>query len=258
MQEIIIQYYTWLSGLTSWLVLPLRDLAEAINLPLVSALLFGLIGATAPCQLSTNAVALAFVSRKAIQPGKIWGQMAAFMAGKITVYLLVGGAMVLLGLQIYQISPTAIPVVVIARRALGPLLILVGLFMAGVLNLPGSIDGRLAGWFEAKARGKQGLLPAYLLGVAFSFTFCPTLFWLFFGLTIPLAIASTGGLLFPGVFAVGTALPLLGLAALVASGTVNMGTFLQRFKAADQWIQRIVGGIFILVGLHEIVLYWVL
>jgi len=68
-QEIIIQYYTWLSGLTSWLVLPLRDLAEAINLPLVSALLFGLIGATAPCQLSTNAVALAFVSRKAIQPG---------------------------------------------------------------------------------------------------------------------------------------------------------------------------------------------
>lgn len=258
MQDLIIQYYAWLSGLANSLTFPISNLAGSINLPLVSALLFGLIGATAPCQLSTSAAALAFVARKAPEPGKMWGQMAAFMGGKITVYSLVGGAIVFLGLQINQISPSAIPVVVFARQALGPLLILVGLFMVGLLNLPGSTGGWLSNRLEAKTRDKRGLFPAYLLGLAFSFIFCPTLFWLFFGLTIPLAIASTGGLVFPGVFAVGTALPLLGLAAFVASGAVNLGAFLRRFKAADVWIQRVVGGIFVLVGLHEIVLYWVL
>ena len=79
---------------------------------------------------------------------------------------------------------------------------------------------------------------------------------MFFGLTIPLAIASTGGIVLPGVFAIGTALPIIGLAALMASGAVNLSQFLKRFKAADVWIQRAAGIIFILIGLNEIVLYW--
>jgi hypothetical protein len=40
---------------------------------------------------------------------------------------------------------------------------------------------------------------AYLLGLAF----CPTLFWLFFGLTVPLALRSAGGWSFPGLLAAG-------------------------------------------------------
>jgi cytochrome c biogenesis protein CcdA len=94
------------------------------------------------------------------------------------------------------------------------------------------------------------------MGAAFSFTFCPTVFWLFFGLTIPLAIASPGGMAFPGVFAVGTAVPVLILAALLASGSVNVRHAVKRFKAADVWLQLIVGIVFILIGLNEIVLYW--
>ena len=65
MSQLIAQYYAWLSGLASWLTLPISQLADAINIPLVSALLFGVIGATAPCQLSTNVAALAFLSRGA-------------------------------------------------------------------------------------------------------------------------------------------------------------------------------------------------
>jgi hypothetical protein len=44
---------------------------------------------------------------------------------------------------------------------------------------------------------------AYLLGLAFSLAFCPTLFWLFFGLTVPLALRSAGGWSFPGLLAAG-------------------------------------------------------
>jgi cytochrome c biogenesis protein CcdA len=130
--------------------------------------------------------------------------------------------------------------------------------MLGWLNFQLSIGARLSTWLDEKVGRRQGLLPAYLMGIAFSFAFCPTLFWLFFGLTIPLAIASTGGLLLPGVFAIGTALPIIGLAALMASGAVNMAQFLQRFKAADVWIQRAAGILFILIGLNEVVLYWLI
>lgn len=256
MEEIIGQYYTWLSSLAGWFTLPLSNLADSINIPLVSVLLFGLIGATAPCQLSGSVATLAFLSRDVTDSRRVWTQALAFVAGKVTVYLLLGGIIVLLGLQINQLSRTAIPVVVFARRALGPLLIGVGLLMLGLFQGYLSFGSRFSLWLQTRVGQRQGVLPAYLLGVAFSFTFCPTLFWLFFGLTIPLAIASPGGLLLPGVFAIGTALPVLGLAGLLASGTVNMGQFVKHFKAADLWVQRLVGIVFILIGLNETLLYW--
>ena len=258
MAEWISHYYVWLSSLTRWLTPPISNLDSAINIPLVSALLFGLLGAVAPCQLSTNVAALAYLSRTVSDPRRLWHQTVAFVAGKATVYLLLGGIIVGLGLQFDQLTPTMVPVAVIARRALGPLLVVVGLLMVGLFKSRLSVGGRFSSWLEAKARGRQGVLPAYLLGVAFSFTFCPTLFWLFFGLTIPLALASQGGLLFPGVFAIGTALPVLGLAALFASGTINVGQFVKKFKTADVWLQRVVGMVFVLIGINEIVLYWLL
>lgn len=258
MSEFIAEYYAWLSSLTNWLTAPISNLEHTINIPLVSALLFGLLGATAPCQLSTNVAALAYLSRQVETPHRMWGQTAAFIMGKVTVYLLIGGSVIGLGLQIGQLTQTAVPVAVVARRALGPLLIVVGLLMLGLFHPRLSVGGRFSIWLEAKARERQGLLPAYLMGAAFSFTFCPTLFWLFFGLTIPLAIASPGGLLFPGVFAAGTAVPVLILAALLTSGFVNVRQLVKRFKAADVWLQRVVGIVFILIGVNEVILYWLI
>lgn len=256
--EFVLQYYAALSSLANWLTTPLGNLADSVNIPVVSALLFGLIGSTAPCQLSTSVATLAYLSRGVADPRKVWGQTIAYVAGKVTVYLAVGGVVVMLGLQLNQIGHTAIPLISAARRAMGPLLILVGLFMLGVFKSQLTIGARLSTWLDKKVGRRPGLLPAYLMGVAFSFTFCPTLFWLFFGLTIPLAIASTGGILLPGVFAIGTVLPILGLAGLMASGAVNMSQFLRRFKATDVWIQRAVGIIFILIGINEILLYWLI
>lgn len=258
MAELIRQYYALLSTPANFLTLPLGDLADSLNIPLISVLLFGLIGAVAPCQLSTNVAALAFLSRRAADSRKMCAQTLAFVLGKVTVYLLIGGVIVLLGWQIDQVSRTAIPVIIFMRRAMGPLLIVVGLLMLGIFQSRLSLGTRLSNWLEEKARGRSGIIPAYILGAAFALAFCPTLFWLFFGLTIPLAIASTGGIIFPSVFAIGTTLPVLGLAGLMASGAVNMSQFIARFKAADVWIQRGAGIVFLLIGLNEIILYWIL
>lgn len=266
MSEVIARYYAWLSSLTTWLAPPVGDLADGLNIPLLSTLLFGLLGALAPCQLSTNLAVLAYLSRGASEPRRMWRQTLLFVAGKATVYLLLGIIVVGLGLQLSQIAQTFVPGVVVARRALGPLLLLVGLFMLGLLRFHRAYGRQASAWFLQKStprggspQGAQGgLLPPYLMGAAFSLTFCPTLFWLFFGLTIPLAIASPGGWFFPGIFAVGTALPVLGLASLLASDILPASQFVKRFKRADVWLQRLAGVIFVLIGINEIVLYWLI
>lgn len=45
---LISHYYVWLSSLTQWLTPPITNLDRAINIPLISALLFGLQSAVAP------------------------------------------------------------------------------------------------------------------------------------------------------------------------------------------------------------------
>jgi len=208
--------------------------------------------------LSTNIAAVAFISKEVDKPHKVWPRTIAFVGGKVTVYALIGGLVVALGLQIGEISQSAIPAFVFARRALGPLLIVVGLFMLGIFRLHRSVGGRLTAWLEERVGERRGALPAYLLGVAFAFTFCPTLFLLFFGITIPLAIASPGGIVFPGVFALGTVVPVLGFSTLLAADAVNARALMQRVKNANLIIQRIAAVLFMLIGFHEVVLYWLL
>jgi cytochrome c-type biogenesis protein len=258
MRDLVLNYYSCLSEFLSSLSIPVRDLAEMIDLPLVSVLLFGIMGALAPCQVSTNIAALAFINRKVAPAEKTWPPLFAFIAGKLTVYTIVGGIVVALSLTINQVGDTVIPVVVIVRRALGPLLIVVGFFMIGLLKSRLSIGHGLSHWLEQKIGDQRGLLPTYLLGVAFSFAFCPTLFLLFFSLTVPLAIASPGGIVFPSVFAFGTALPLVCMGGVIATTRGNTGLVAKRLKMAGRWLQSATGVILILVGLHETLLYWVL
>ncbi|MGH7573384.1 MAG: hypothetical protein ACREMK_16310 [Gemmatimonadota bacterium] len=54
MAGVVIAWYSWLSGLAQGPILLVQDWIEGSTVPLVSALLFGLIGATSPCQLTTN------------------------------------------------------------------------------------------------------------------------------------------------------------------------------------------------------------
>ena len=250
MAEVMIAWYSWLSSLTQGPILVIQDWIEGSSVPLVSALLFGLIGATSPCQLTTNLGALAFsASRAGTAP--VLGASLAYVAGKVLVYSVVGGLAVVLGLQLQGVS---IPVVLVARKLLGPLMLLVGLGLLGLVRLPGGFGLNLCRWIAEKVPGSAR--SAFLLGVAFSFAFCPTLFWLFFGLTVPLALRSPGGWSFPGVFALGTALPLLALAAVVSLG---WGAADRLAGGVARWhrpVKSVAGAAFIVAGLHDTLIYW--
>ncbi len=254
MREIALDWYVLLGTLNAAVSGPLGALADASRLPLLSALLFGLMGATSPCQITTNAGALAYLSRGAGARGGVLALRAAsaYLLGKALVYTLVGVAVILAGQQLAQAS---VPVVVAARKLLGPLMLVLGLHFLGLLSLRFSLGQGLAGWLEARSGG--GVVGAFLLGTAFSFAFCPTLFLLFFGLTIPLALASPVGVIYPGVFAFGTTLPLLGLIALLTAG-VKASAYLAAARRAGRWMQPAAGLVLVLAGLNDTFTYWLL
>lgn len=248
------QYYFFLTQLVAPIRMPLSDLSYEIQIPILVALILGILGAFSPCQLSTNVAAFAFISRDIGETKRVTRSALAYVLGKVLVYSLVGGAVILLGLQLAQAS---IPIVVFTRKALGPVLILLGLLMLGIIKLSLPLFARLGENLKSHLGERRDARGSFLLGVAFSFAACPTLFVLFFGSLIPLAVAaSLGGLTFPAIFAIGTTFPLMLFVALLAFGAQSVTPMVRKLRAADVWVSRIAAIIFILVGINEIVLYW--
>jgi hypothetical protein len=149
----------------------------------------------------------------------------------------------------------SIPVVIGARKALGPLMIVVGLGLFGVWRPRVAFGHRLAARLQARFSA-HGVAGSYLLGVAFSFAFCPTLFWLFFGLTVPLAFRSAGGWSFPGLFALGSSLPLLGVAALVTVGAGAAEMIAGSLRRVERPVRVVAAVVLILAGMHDTLVYW--
>lgn len=131
-----------------------------------------------------------------------------------------------------------------------------GLYLLRMIPLRFSIGSGLSDWLEARAGA--GAAGVFLLGTAFSFAFCPTLFLLFFGLTIPLTLRSSVGVLYPGVFAVGATLPLIGLAALLAAGVGATRGYVRVAKRVDAWLWPLAAGVLVLAGLNDTLTYWFL
>jgi cytochrome c-type biogenesis protein len=97
-----------------------------------------------------------------------------------------------------------------------------------------------------------------MLGLVFSLAFCPTLFWLFFGLTIPLALRSTGGWSFPALFAIGSALPLLAVAALMTAGGAAVERTVGSMRRLQRPMRIVAAGALLVAGLHDTLVYWTL
>ncbi len=248
------QYYFFLTQLVAPIRMPLSDLSYNIQIPFIAAFILGILGAFSPCQLSTNVAAFAFISRDVGETRRVTRSALAYLLGKILVYSLVGGAAILLGLQLAQVS---IPVVVFTRKALGPVLVVLGLLMLGIIKLSIPVFAQVSERLRRGLGERRDPRGSFLLGVAFSFAACPTLFVLFFGTLIPLAVATQiQGLTFPAIFAIGTTFPLMLFVALLAFGTQSVTPLVKKLRVADVWVTRLAAVVFILVGINEIILYW--
>jgi cytochrome c biogenesis protein CcdA len=248
------QYYFYLTQLLAPIRTPLSDLSYDIQVPVIAALILGILGALSPCQLSTSIAAFAFISRDVSAKKQVANSALAYMVGKALIYSLVGGTAIVFGLRLTEVS---VPVVVFARKALGPVLILLGLLMLGVIRFSLPYLSQISEDLRRRLASRQNSKGSFLLGVAFAFAACPTLFVLFFGTLIPLAVANSfAGLTFPAVFAFGTTLPLLLFIGLLAFGAESIQPLVKKLRVADVWVTRIAAIIFILLGINEALLYW--
>lgn len=109
---------------------PLMTLANGLkHLPLLFAFFLGLVGAVAPCQLTSNISAITIYGNKSLVDRVPWFHVWLFILGKIVVYSGLGLIIWILGKEIYALFSEVMPII---RKAIGPLLIIIGLFMLGV------------------------------------------------------------------------------------------------------------------------------
>ncbi|WP_223265754.1 urease accessory protein UreH domain-containing protein [Bacillus wiedmannii] len=236
------------STISEWsyqLMSPLMDVANATkSIPLLFAFLLGIVGTLAPCQLTGNISAITLYGNQSLQKGHAWKHILLFILGKIIAFTTLGLFVWFLGKEIQQILTLYFPWL---RKIIGPLLILMGLMLAGI------IKGR--NFFPIKFIRKQNEVGSCLLGFFFSLAFCPTMFVLFFGTLIPLSFSYNYGYLFPTFFSIGTALPIVVFIFIIFYLGLN-GALLKKSRKIGKIIQLITGVLLILIGLYDTTLYW--
>lgn len=246
--------YEILSQISGWLSQPFTSAAYSTEFALLAALMLGVVGSVAPCQISANLGAISFFGNRYVQKMVSSWEIVLYLGGKVLVFSIFG---LLFWLFDEGISNQSIPIFAVARKMLGPLFILIGLYLLNWIKLPGGIGYRISRQMEVWAQRIGGKWGSFLMGVAFSLGFCPTMFWLFFGVLMPMTFESSTGPLLPSIFAIGTAIPLLVVFGLY----IGFGLERIMVKKLRKWgshIQKVTGLFFVLWGMMDSFTYWTL
>jgi len=223
----------------------LQNLLDQSQWPAVSALILGLMTAISPCPLATNITAIAFIGKEIGDKRRIFLNGLIYTLGRIISYTLIG-LIIYWGASKLDIS---IFFQKYLNRLLGPILIFIGLFMLDLFKFSRSGGGKWLSRLEAKINVSRSW-GAFLLGLLFALAFCPYSGMLYFGMLIPITIASPSGLYLPVIFATATGLPVIIMAWLLAFTVRGVGNFYQKLKTFELWFRRAVAVIFILVGIY--------
>ncbi|MBS4213191.1 MULTISPECIES: urease accessory protein UreH domain-containing protein [Neobacillus] len=241
--------YNLFSKISAVLSQPFFEMANSLeSWPIIFALILGLVGALAPCQLTGNISAITLYGNRSIQQKIAWKDVFFFTLGKIIAFSLLGVLVWLLGKEIEQNLTFVFPWL---RKIMGPLLIFVGLFMVGIIKFRGTFN-----LFKATKEYKhENPFGSFMLGFSFSLAFCPTMFILFFVTLMPVVLSSPYGFILPPVFALGTAIPLL-IIMLIIWYLGGSGMIMKKGRKFGAFIQRSAGIVMLLLGIFDTLTYW--
>ncbi|MDD2286646.1 MAG: aromatic aminobenezylarsenical efflux permease ArsG family transporter [Paludibacter sp.] len=228
----------------------LQSILDNSQYAFITALVLGLMTAISPCPLATNISAIGFISRdienrrKVFINGLIYTVGRAFSYTMLAVIIFFGASKLNISLMFQGWG----------EKLLGPVLILIGLFMIDVIQLkfPG-----FSGLTEKLGKkSKDSYWSTFFLGVVFALAFCPYSGVLYFAMLIPMTVASASGLYLPVVFAIATGLPVILFAWLLAFAVGNVGKLYNQIKTFELWFRRVVAVLFIFVGIYYVVLFF--
>ena len=210
-----------------------------------SALWLGILTSISPCPLATNIAAISYVSRSLGQSWKTVLSSLLYTLGRVLAYTVLGALVVASLLSAPGIS---IWLQKYLNLALGPLLVIVGMILLGLIALP-MTSGQWMQKFRQRFE-KLGMVGSALLGILFALSFCPVSAALFFGSLIPLAVKNDSSVMLPALYGVGTGVPVLVFATLLVFGKQSLGNFFHRVTSAETWLRRITGGSILAVGIY--------
>jgi cytochrome c biogenesis protein CcdA len=216
-----------------------------------SALWLGILTSISPCPLATNIAAVSFLGRRVDRPRLVVGGGLLYALGRALAYVVLG-ALLLAGLM----SAPGVSSFLQRQmnRIVGPLLVVVGLFLLELIRVRFPGLGRSGERLQNRL-GAGGMWGAVPLGALFALSFCPVSAALFFGSLIPLALEARSPVLLPTVYGAGTALPVVLFAVLVAMGARGVGVAFKRVTLVERWVRRILAVIFIGVGIYMTLSY---
>lgn len=225
----------------------LQALLDDSTAPAFTAFLLGLLTAISPCPLATNIAAIGFIGKDIENRRRIFLNGVLYTLGRVVAYTVLGIVLISVlkeGASVFGIQKT---IGKWGELLLGPLLLIIGLFMllGDRLNLP-----KLGFGGTGEGLARKGGCGAFLLGVLFAMAFCPSSGVFYFGMLIPMSVTTTAGWMLPVVFAVATALPVLVVAWMLAFSVERVGEFYGQMQAVQKWLNVGVGVVFVAIGIY--------
>ncbi len=229
----------------------LQSILDNTQYSFISAFILGLMTAISPCPLATNISAIGFIGRDLEDKRRVFISGLVYTLGRAFSYTVLA-LIIFLGASKLNVSRLFQGY---GEKLLGPILIIIGLFMLNIIRIPLPSVSGLADKLENK--GKKNYLTSFLLGAIFALAFCPYSGVLYFMMLIPMTVSSVSGLYLPVVFAVATGLPVILFAWILAYAVGNVGKLYNNLRSFEFWFRRIVAAIFIACGIYFVIIYFI-
>lgn len=225
----------------------LTNFLDNSTMPWLTALLLGLMTAISPCPLAMNITAVGFISRDIEDRNRVFINGLLYTLGRAITYTAIA-LVIFLGADQLKFSGFFQQH---GEKIVGPLLVIIGLFMLDVFRINFPALGGLTSRIQNKK--KWSYTDAILLGLLFALAFCPYSGVLYFGMLVPMTVSSTSGLYLPIVFAIATGIPVIIFAWIIAYTISGIGTVYNKLKSFELWFRRIIAVLFIAVGIYYII-----
>ena len=212
---------------------------------ITTAAWLGVLTAISPCPLASNVAAISFIGRQMQSRAAVLFSGLLYTSGRTLAYVVLGALLssgLLAGGELSRFLQKYV------NEILGPLLILLGMILLNLIG--GGISIQMAGEGIQNKVEQHGILYAFPLGVLFALSFCPVSAGLFFGALIPLAVNNNSALFLPALYGIGTAIPVVLFAILIAFGSKWLGKAFNAINKVEYFVRTATGLIFILVGFY--------
>jgi len=215
-----------------------------------SAVWLGVLTSISPCPLAANVAAISFLSRRLASPRRVLLCGLLYTGGQMVAYAALGAAVVL-GLTAQSELREFLRDHV--SRLVGPVLVLGGMAVLGLLGSAGSIS--LAGLGAQERARRGGPAWAAILGFLLALSLCPGTAAIFFGGLAPLAISQGSWLALPLLYGLGAAAPVAGTAIVLATASAKIGRTYERIRRMEKWARFVTGVLFIALGVYYSLVY---